>query len=154
MPFKIFQFECNEAHVKKHISGGRFGENFFTQNSELHSSFGHWVCGMGGGNEICVWSLLLSISINNIWVFIFRFLLWCLSIWVFLFGASFLGLCFQGLFFYLKIGVYSLRPGGVSFGTLCQLVFDCILYHYWKDWNWNLIFPVRNHNKMVISKEN
>ena len=71
--------------------------------------------GWGEGNEICVWSLLLSISINNIWVFIFRFLLWCLSIWVFLFGASFLGLCFQGLFFYLKIGVYSLRPGGVSF---------------------------------------
>lgn len=115
MPFKIFQFECNEAHVKKHISGGRFGENFFTQNSELHSSSGHWVCGMGGGNEICVWSLLLSISINNIWVFIFRFLLWCLSICVFLFGASFLGLCFQGLFFYLKIGVYSSRLGGVGF---------------------------------------
>lgn len=115
MPFKIFQFECNEAHVKKHISGGRFGENFFTQNSELHSSSGHWVCGMGGGNEICVWSLLLSISINNIWVFIFRLLLWCLSICVFLFGASFLGLCFQGLFFYLKIGVYSSRLGGVGF---------------------------------------
>ena len=115
MPLKIFQFECNEAHVKKHISGGRFGDNFFMQNSALHSSFGHWVCGMGGGNEICVWSLLLSISINNIWVFIFRFLLWCLSIWVFLFGASFLGLCFQGLFFYLKIGVYSSRLGGVSF---------------------------------------
>ena len=49
-----------------------------------------------------------------------------LPFWGFIFGSL-----FSGFIFDLKIGVYSSRLGGVGFWN--PLVFDCILYHYWKD---------------------